>query len=161
MEIPTPLSTCVSPFRPKTSKKSFLYFWVDWALTSRASLITKGKHSTTWFRGKFRSSHQRSPVLKFLTLFSFCFSFCALSLAANGNSSLRAKFVDGDRAPAKWIFLYSDRELKKVGLVESADSWINADFDKAFQIFVESQQHAGLQSLKPPTAPDLSDCLYE
>lgn len=40
-------------------------------------------------------------------------------------------------------------------------SFINADFDKAFRIFVESKQHAGLQSLKPPTAPDLSDCLYE
>lgn len=40
-------------------------------------------------------------------------------------------------------------------------SFINADFDKAFRIFVESKQHAGLQLLKPPAAPDLSDCLYE
>lgn len=40
-------------------------------------------------------------------------------------------------------------------------SFINADFDKAFRILIESKQHTELQSLKPPTAPDLSDCLYE
>jgi hypothetical protein len=40
-------------------------------------------------------------------------------------------------------------------------SFINADFDKAFRLFIESKQYTDLQSLTPPKTPDLSDCLYE